>query len=107
MRWPPAHDHGSVHVDMCSPVDPRSLSQPAADREVAHTCRVISQASADPRFAQLMASNRVVWELGRDYGQGSHPAGIDRPTGAPGVGGWHGADVGAVTDTASRPGSQR
>jgi hypothetical protein len=62
---------GSVHIDVCSPFDPRSLTRLAAEREVDRARRVIGQASADPRFAQLLASNRVVWELVWDYGQGS------------------------------------
>ena len=62
---------GSVHIDVCSPIDPRSLTGLAAEREVARARQVISQASADPRFAQLLASNRVVWELVWEYGKGS------------------------------------
>jgi hypothetical protein len=72
--WRDSHGRradGSVHIDVCSPVDPRSLTQLAAEREVARARRVISQTSADRRFAQLLASSRVVWELVWEYGMES------------------------------------
>jgi hypothetical protein len=62
---------GRITIEVRSPASPSSHSRPAAEREVARARRVIAQASTDPRFARLLDTNEVAWELIWDYGMGS------------------------------------